>query len=84
MCIICECGTSDASEEYLMSHEKTKLEMRKAAKAMLECSKVAITKEGRKSYDNTHKKMVKLIRDWNRIEQEREEFYREAHHPKSQ
>ena len=77
MCIICNCNK--AGDTFLHEHFVAARSMKNAAAAMLICSQTSNSKfepdraaENRKRYDKTHKKMVKLIRAWNRLEQERE------------
>jgi hypothetical protein len=70
MCIICNCG--DAGFDFLTDHGAAAGRMRAAKAKMLECSRIATEPEQRKRYDRMHKKMARLIREWNRIEQERE------------
>lgn len=77
MCIICNLpydtarGMS-AGETFLASFPSASRQMKKACDAMLEASKVAHTPEDRKKYNRTHKRMVSVMRDWNRIEHQRE------------
>lgn len=73
MCIICNCGDNHKEADiFLGSFERARNAMRRAVDAMKVVSTVATTKDDRKRYDRTHKKMVRILRDWNRIEQERE------------
>lgn len=73
MCIICNAG--DAGMLFLNEYAHARHHMKRAADAMLLCS---ATKPGlkridqRKQYNKTHKRMVRLIREWNRLEQFRE------------
>ncbi len=46
--------------------------MKKARESMFLCSSEAASKDQRKLYDSMHKKMKKIQKDWNRIEQQRE------------
>lgn len=70
MCIVCNCG--DTGGEFLCEFARAQAAMKSAAQKMLECSKVATTPEQRWRYDATYKRMVKLIRQWNGLEQFRE------------
>jgi hypothetical protein len=70
MCIICNCG--DIGDEFLCEFGRARASMKSAANWMLKCSQVAKTPEQRKSYDATYKRMVRLMSDWNRLEQQRE------------
>jgi hypothetical protein len=65
MCIMCNLGF-DKGDEFLFDFVAARHAMEKAAQTMKECAAI------HRPYDRTHKRMVKLIRDWNRIEQERE------------
>lgn len=73
MCIICNAG-EDALEAhvYLHEHDMARRAMKKAAAAMLAVSKSAPDAADRKRYDRTHKKLVRILRDWNSIEHGRE------------
>ena len=72
MCIICRLGAKDdfdgpkKATAFLDAFERAKGAMQAATDAMAECAKMD------PHYDRTHKRMVSLQRDWNRIEQERE------------
>jgi len=76
MCIICNCTKGGSAEEevanmmkacdFLDSFEVARSSMRRAAGLIHTLSKID------RRYDRTHKRMIRLIRDWNRIEQERE------------
>jgi len=76
MCIICNMQRDDlgfdAAEDFLSSHYRAGKTMREASDAMLKCSKLAINKEDKKRYAMIHKKMVKMRRAWNALEQLRE------------
>lgn len=71
MVILCNADEA-AAERYLIEDQDARRHMRAAADAMLECSKTAKDAETAARYDAAHKKMVRLMRDWNRLEQERE------------
>lgn len=77
MCIICNLHQATAkhpdedanvqkAEDYLLQFAIAKSAMNLATKAMLDCAQV----EPR--YDKTHKAMVRIMRTWNSIEQQRE------------
>lgn len=71
MCIICNMPAPEGvfeAEKFLHHFELAGNNMKLAADNLKLC--YDLTK--RKSYDRTHKKMVKLMRDWNRLEHERE------------
>lgn len=77
MCIICNCGNT--GDEFLSEFIAARSALERASALMLECSKTATRPtnndpffEARAKYDSIHKKMVKILRDWNRIEHERE------------
>ena len=71
MCIICNCD--ETGEAFLIAFEGARTNMQAARDHMLECSRVAIDQDVRKQYDATHKQMVRLIREWNSLEQQREQ-----------
>lgn len=74
MCIVCNCdGPSDTTgSDFLTTFDNSRRAMSATADAMLKCSQVAFTPEAQQRYDRTHKKMVKLIREWNKLEELRE------------
>jgi hypothetical protein len=74
MCIICNMPDfkDDIASTFLEAFERSCREMKAAAAAMLECSKVANTPEAKARYDATHKEMVRQIREWNKLEEKRE------------
>lgn len=74
MCIVCECdGPHDyPGGDFLTAFETSQAKMRDAVEGMARCRDAAATPAGRKRYDRAHKKMTRLLRDWNRTEQERE------------
>lgn len=71
MCIICNCGSGDG-DDFLVTFESARIAMNQAKEAMLKCSKTATSEEAKDRYDATHKKMAKLIREWNKLEEFRE------------
>ena len=72
MCIICNCPEN--GDIFLNSFAGAQIDMKKAAKAMLACSNEAKLIDQRKKYDVTHKKIVRLIREWNSLEMDREHY----------
>lgn len=64
MCIVCECG--DRGVAFLTEFARAQHAMQKAARAMHTCAKE------QRHYDRTHKQMVRLLREWNNIEHQRE------------
>lgn len=76
MCIVCNCTTSEASfwqaDKFLSDYRKAQEAMRAATEAMLAVSQLDIAPEHRERYDRTHKQMLRVMRDWNKIEQMRE------------
>jgi hypothetical protein len=64
MCIVCKCD--EAGFKFLGHFNEAQKHMQAAADAMLECSKID------KSYDAAHKAIVRLSREWNKIEHMRE------------
>ena len=79
MCIICNISTGANSdlkpaEDYLNAFDQAVKAMKKAEKAMLECSKIVIEPEIKKHYDRIHKKMIKRRKVWTQLQAERETF----------
>lgn len=79
MCIICKRTNGErweeganAADEFLHKFQSARRTMKDAAEAMLKVSKIATSAEDRARYDIIHKKMVRLSREWSRIEHERE------------
>lgn len=76
MCIYCNMGPEisdkDPAGAFLDDFVRSQASMERAAKAMLVCSRLAPDPKVRRQYDRTHKRMVRMIRDWNRLEQFRE------------
>lgn len=66
MCIVC------ISEDFLHHFSLAHREMKKATQAMLKVSQNSYTPELAKNYDKVHKKMLRVMKQWARIEQERE------------
>lgn len=76
MCIICNSATGDL---FLGEFAVARAAIERAKDAMLECSKNAVGEyagvtdtEMRAKYDKIHKKITRLLREWNNIEHERE------------
>jgi hypothetical protein len=67
MCIVCECG--EVGLDFLSKFEKSRYEMKEAKAAMLKCVESTADKEVKKCYSVIHKKMVKLLKEWNRLEE---------------
>ena len=72
MCIVCNVPDTDLAFSYLDANDTALMAMRHAADKMLACSRAAATPESRRAYDMAHKAMRRLIRYWNRLEQQRE------------
>lgn len=76
MCIICNMGPdvdkAMVAGAFLSAWDESGVAMRQAAHMMHIVSKTAPAATDRKRYDKMHKRMVKAIRDWNRLEMERE------------
>ena len=77
MCIVCNCDNKGI--EFLDHFSQAKKKMKEASVLMLECSKVAKDIEAKKRYDKAHKKIVRIIKDWNKIEHERENCINSVH-----
>ncbi|MGN7160821.1 hypothetical protein [Sphingomonas sp. SAFR-052] len=73
MCIVCNVGDSHPTAyRFLDDFRKSQEAMKAAADAMLAVSAVAVTAEDRKRYKAVHKRMVRQMREWSKIEQQRE------------
>lgn len=73
MCIICNCPDHEnAAEGFLTAFDTARRAMQTACDRMLDVSKIAATPDDRKRYDMIHKDMVRLCREWNKLEQKRE------------
>lgn len=70
MCIICNCD--HRGTRFLEEFSSVRVHMNNAAEAMLECSKVARDSGAQRQYDAAHKLIVRLSREWNKIEHMRE------------
>ena len=69
MCIICNCDGG----EMLSAFESARQAMKRSKEAMLKCSKSSCDKVAAKQYDKVHKEMVRLIKEWNTLEEKREQ-----------
>ena len=70
MCIICSTGGDDKAFEFLDAYAKSQAAMTSAAAAMLAIT--TLSPGARKQYDKTYKQMVRLCKEWNKIEHKRE------------
>jgi hypothetical protein len=70
MCIICNVGYE--ADKFLTPYDRARSEMRHAIDGMEAVIRAAPSREMQNRYKRAHHKMVRLLRDWNRIEQERE------------
>lgn len=71
MCIICNAGV-DAGTEALDHFASSRPAMRRATDAMLGARNATTDATAKAHYDRTHKAMVRLMREWNRLEESRE------------
>lgn len=77
MCIICNMrGREDVATEFLSAYDIAREAMKQAKHAMYVCSKDAVTPEARAAYDASHKTIVRLVNEWNKLEQSREPKHR--------
>lgn len=72
MCIICNTTDPHSAVDFLTTFSQASGCMKKATAAMLETARSAPNPEHRRAYDRAHKRMVRLMREWNQIEHERE------------
>ena len=73
MCIVCRVGV-ELADEFRGAFYRARKEMERARDAMAKAAEVD------PDYDRTHKRIVKLLREWNRIEHTREQR-RDDHQP---
>lgn len=79
MCIVCNCvGHEEDAEAFLQAWKASQDGMRAAIDAMLRVSKTCGSADDKKRYDRLHKRMVQMMRDWNRLEESREHVPEEA------
>ncbi len=74
MCIICSAVTVEGTylaSDFLSAYAQSRATMKAAAAALLVFAN-SLPKDKRSQYTAIHKQMVRQIRRWNRIEQERE------------
>lgn len=79
MCIICAMAKHedvDTACEFLSAFHRAQANMKISAELMKRCSEIAVRPATKKQYDRTHKKMVRLMKEWNKLE-----HFREAHQP---
>lgn len=74
MCIVCNMSSDNEhhAHNFLSQYEVARWHIQQATNDMLMCSKEAQNKEDQKRYDRIHKKMVRIQREWNKIEHQRE------------
>lgn len=76
MCIICNAGDSleclDLANAYLSWFSSSSFYMRQVENHMLAISQKFPDEADRKRYAAFHKRLVRMRRAWNRLEQERE------------
>lgn len=70
MCIFCNVGYD--ADKFLTPYHRARMQMREAIVGMEAVIRAAPDRAVQGRYKRAHHKMVRLLRDWNRIEQERE------------
>lgn len=70
MCIFCNAG--DIGHKAYGLHLRARVTMKQASDAFLEASKSCENSEQAKRYKSIAYKMKRMIKDWNRLEEERE------------
>lgn len=55
---------ADVSEQFRAAGDR----MKEASQLLLECSKIASEPEAKQNYKRLHKQMVRMIREWNRLD----------------
>lgn len=76
MCMICNISgpSPNAGFRFLEAFEASQHWMKRAERAILQCSKEATTDTARWQYGRVHRKMVRLRRAWNTLEHQREVY----------
>lgn len=73
MCIICNCPPfAPEPDALLVAFHASREAMKAAESAMRAVAAVAVSAEDRRRYASVHKQMVRLRREWNKLEQARE------------
>jgi hypothetical protein len=74
MCIICNVDENTTHEAigFLHHYGRAQAEMKRAADSLLSVSKTVSDQEIARQYDRTHKRMVRILREWNSLEHSRE------------
>jgi hypothetical protein len=74
MCIVCNVKEAGElpSNIFLEEYKQAQVSMRRAAEALHATLPHASTLKAKKQYARIHKQLVKLRRDWNRLEHLRE------------
>jgi len=62
----------DDAVNFLNAFEGSQAAMARAADALLKVSKLDMEPDQKRQYDHMHKRMKHIIREWNKIEHERE------------
>lgn len=73
MCMICNLPNHpEVASEYLTAYSRAQAAMKKATKLMAAARDAAPDAITRDIYDANHKRMVRITRDWNRTDHQRE------------
>lgn len=73
MCMICNLPhNEEVASDFLTKFDRARIAMKAATEAMAKARDAAPDSITRDFYDATHKKLVRIGRDWNRTEHTRE------------
>ena len=74
MCIVCNFGAEDPTPalDFLAKWDQVHVALKEATDAMLRVSQTVPDPAHRKRYGALHKRMVRQMHDWNRLEEARE------------
>lgn len=72
MCIVCSSTEVDAALKFLDTWERAQASMRATVEAMLQVRDGCTDPADRARYDRHHKRLVRAMHDWNRLDQLRE------------
>lgn len=73
MCLICNVTNTEDGVQFLDHFAAASRSMRAATYSMYACATTAKTAEARHRYGVIHRRMVRLVREWNRLDHDREQ-----------
>ena len=72
MCIGCNTNHRDIAYDYLGERYVALKHMKNTEKLILECSKIVNKPEVKKQYDKVHKMLVRIRKEWAKVDDIRE------------